>query len=133
MAQQEGNAQASSRLWVSGPVRWKPSATVRAFEFLKANTALVPKVTLPAPILLHMFAGGDKGIREGHYKDIEQFWQDVVAAYRQEVRALVDAGASYIQFDDTVDRVPVRSGASRDGASAGARTRTSCCGSMRAA
>ena len=97
----QGNAQASSRLWVSGPVRWRPSATVRAFEFLKANTALVPKVTLPAPILLHMFSGGDKGIREGHYKDIDQFWQDVVAAYRQEVTALTDAGAAYIQFDDT--------------------------------
>jgi 5-methyltetrahydropteroyltriglutamate--homocysteine methyltransferase len=41
------------------------------------------------------------GIREGHYKDIDAFWADVVAAYRAEVRALVEAGATYIQFDDT--------------------------------
>jgi 5-methyltetrahydropteroyltriglutamate--homocysteine methyltransferase len=97
----QGGTMASSRLWATGPIRWKPSATVRAFEFLKRNTSLVPKVTLPAPLILHMFGGGDKGILEGHYKDIDAFWTDVVAAYRQEVKALADAGASYIQFDDT--------------------------------
>ena len=52
-------------------------------------------------MILHMHAGGDKGVREGHYKDVARFWDDVVAAYRQEVTALVAAGASYIQFDDT--------------------------------
>ena len=97
----QGGTMASSRLWATGPIRWKPSATVRAFEFLKRNTSLVPKVTLPAPLILHMFGGGDKGILEGHYKDIDAFWADVVTAYRQEVRALVAAGATYIQFDDT--------------------------------
>ena len=61
----------------------------------------MPKVTLPAPILTHMYAGGDRGIREGHYKDLDQFWADVIAAYRQEIAALTEAGATYIQFDDT--------------------------------
>ena len=55
-----------------GPIRWRESATVRAFKFLKANCKAVPKVTLPAPLILHMFGGGDKGILEGHYKDIER-------------------------------------------------------------
>jgi 5-methyltetrahydropteroyltriglutamate--homocysteine methyltransferase len=96
-----GETKASSRLWVSGPIRRRESATVRAFAFLKANSKVVPKVTLPAPLILHMFGGGDAGIREGHYKDIDAFWADVVAAYRAEVRALVEAGATYIQFDDT--------------------------------
>jgi 5-methyltetrahydropteroyltriglutamate--homocysteine methyltransferase len=97
----QGVTQASSRLWVTGPIRWRESATVRAFKFLKANCKTVPKVTLPAPLILHMFGGGDKGILEGHYKAIEAFWSDVVAAYRAEVKALVEAGATYIQFDDT--------------------------------
>jgi 5-methyltetrahydropteroyltriglutamate--homocysteine methyltransferase len=97
----EGVTQASSRLWATGAVRWRPSATVRAFEFLKANTKVVPKVTLPAPLILHMFGGGNKGIEEGHYKDVDAFWTDVVEAYRTEVKALVAAGATYIQFDDT--------------------------------
>ena len=97
----QGVTQASSRLWVTGPIRWRESATVRAFKFLKANCKIVPKITLPAPLILHMFGGGDKGILEGHYKDIDAFWADVVKAYRTEVKALVDAGATYIQFDDT--------------------------------
>jgi 5-methyltetrahydropteroyltriglutamate--homocysteine methyltransferase len=96
-----GAQQPASRLWISGPVRWQPSAVVRAFAFLKANTARVPKVTIPAPMVLHMFSGGNQGILEGHYKRIEDFWDDVVAAYRQEVLALAAAGATYIQFDDT--------------------------------
>ncbi len=97
----QGVTQASSRLWVTGPIRWRESATVRAFKFLKENCKIVPKITLPAPLILHMFGGGDKGILEGHYKDIDAFWADVVKAYRTEVKALVDAGATYIQFDDT--------------------------------
>src|SRR5262245_51536176 len=70
----DGATQPFSRLWVNGPIRWRPSATVRAFEFLRDNTRLVPKVTLPAPILVHMFACGNQGVREGHYKDVELFW-----------------------------------------------------------
>lgn len=98
---QGGATQPFSRLWVNGPIRWRPSATVRGFAFLKANTRLVPKVTLPAPILVHMYGCGNQGILEGHYRDLDLFWSDVVAAYRQEVTALVNAGATYIQFDDT--------------------------------
>jgi 5-methyltetrahydropteroyltriglutamate--homocysteine methyltransferase len=97
----EGKTQAFSRLWVTGPIEWQPSATVRAFEFLKGATTVVPKVTLPAPILVHMYGCGNKGILEGAYSDLDQFWADVVRAYRQEVGALVQAGATYIQFDDT--------------------------------
>jgi 5-methyltetrahydropteroyltriglutamate--homocysteine methyltransferase len=98
---QAGAEQAFSRLWINAPIRWRESPIVRAFAFLQASTSRVAKVTMPAPIVLHMFAGGDKGVREGHYKDIDQFWDDVVRAYRQELAALVAAGATYIQLDDT--------------------------------
>ncbi len=97
----DGSEKPFSRLWMNSPIKWKPSATVRAFEFLKANTKLVPKVTIPAPVLSHMYAGGDRGVLEGYYKNIEDFWADLIGAYRQEVAALAAAGATYIQFDDT--------------------------------
>ena len=97
----DGKEQPFSRLWVNAPIRWRASPIVRAFEFLKAHTRAVPKVTIPAPILLHMYGGGDKGIREGHYKDLDAFWHDLTAAYRQEIAALTAAGARYIQLDDT--------------------------------
>jgi 5-methyltetrahydropteroyltriglutamate--homocysteine methyltransferase len=97
----QGTEQPFTRLWVHGPIRWRPSAIVRAFEFLKGNARAVPKVGLPAPILLHFYSGGDRGIRAGHYRDVDAFWQDLTAAYRQELAALVRAGARYIQLDDT--------------------------------
>ncbi len=97
----DGKEKPFSRLWMTGPIKWQPSAIVRAFEFLKANTRLTPKVTMPAPILMHMYGGGDKGVCEGHYKSVDAFWSDVVAAYRQELAALAKAGATYIQLDDT--------------------------------
>ena len=97
----DGKEQPFSRLWVNAPIRWRPSPIVRAFEFLKAHTRAVPKVTIPAPILLHMYGGGDKGLREGYYKDLDAFWHDLTAAYRQEFAVLVAAGARYIQLDDT--------------------------------
>ena len=93
-----GPTQGFSDLKVVGPIRWRPSAVVRAFEFLKANTRRVPKVTIPAPNCVHYYTGGKLGY---YANDRERFWADLVAAYRQELGALVDAGARYIQLDDT--------------------------------
>jgi len=95
-----GKQQDSSFLWVNGKIRWRPSPIVRAFEFLAANTEAMPKVTLPAPPVVYCFAGGDKAILSAYYDDIDEFWEDLVQAYRQELAALVDAGARYIQLDD---------------------------------
>src|SRR2546421_3944014 len=92
-----GVTQGFSDLNVVGPIRWRPSSVVRAFQFLKANTRRVPKVTIPAPNCVHYYTGG----KLGYYKDAEVFWADLVAAYRKELRALVEAGARYIQLDDT--------------------------------
>ena len=93
-----GETQGFSDLNVTGPIRWRPSSVVRAFEFLKANTRRMPKVTLPAPNCVHYYTGGKLGCYEN---DRERFWADLVAAYREELRALVAAGARYIQLDDT--------------------------------
>src|SRR5437763_91570 len=93
-----GETQGFSDLNVTGPIRSRASSIVRAFEFLKANTRRVPKVTLPAPNCVHYYTGGKLGFYEN---DRERFWGDLVAAYRDELRALVAAGARYIQLDDT--------------------------------
>ena len=53
---------------------------------------------MPAPNCVHYYTGG----KLGYYgQDRDRFWADLVAAYRQELKALVDAGARYIQLDDT--------------------------------
>lgn len=98
---EDGTETPFSTLSLKGRIRWRPSAIVPAFQFLKANTSAVPKVTIPAPTMVHGFLGGDKAIRDSLYGDTDAFWADVVAAYRQELASLVAAGARYIQMDDT--------------------------------
>ena len=44
--------------------------------------------------------GGRAGIDEAAYPDLDEFWSDLVAAYRAEVDALYAAGCRYLQLDD---------------------------------
>jgi 5-methyltetrahydropteroyltriglutamate--homocysteine methyltransferase len=85
---------------IAGPIRWKESAVLAAFKFLKANTRRTPKVCLPAPNLAHYFLANSGKLDGTPYADIDAFWSDLINAYRQELRSLVEAGATYIQFDD---------------------------------
>jgi 5-methyltetrahydropteroyltriglutamate--homocysteine methyltransferase len=96
---ESGVTQGFSDLNVTGPIRRRPeSSVVRAFSFLKGVAKGVPKVTLPAPNCVHYYTGGKLGF---YGRDADAFWHDLVAAYRQELDALVQAGARYLQLDDT--------------------------------
>jgi 5-methyltetrahydropteroyltriglutamate--homocysteine methyltransferase len=97
----KGERMPFSRLWTTGKIEWQESATAKAVKFLCDVTKQTAKVTIPAPFLMHMYGGGDKGVLEAHYTDLEQWWADLTVAYRKEVEALIAAGARYIQFDDT--------------------------------
>jgi 5-methyltetrahydropteroyltriglutamate--homocysteine methyltransferase len=70
------------------------------FEFLKAQTKATPKVCIPAPSMLH-FRGGRKAVSEKVYPDLEQFFDDLTAAYRAEIADLAARGCRYLQMDDT--------------------------------
>ena len=72
-----------------------------AFRFLQETvTTATPKLTIPSPSMVH-YRGGRAAIDEQVYPDIEAFWTDLVAAYREEVRRLGELGCTYLQFDDT--------------------------------
>ncbi|MBK9607674.1 MAG: 5-methyltetrahydropteroyltriglutamate--homocysteine S-methyltransferase [Betaproteobacteria bacterium] len=70
------------------------------FEFLRSITTRTPKVTIPSPTMLH-FRGGRNAISKTAYPDLEEFYDDVAAAYRAELKSLGDAGCRYVQLDDT--------------------------------
>jgi methionine synthase II (cobalamin-independent) len=57
------------------------------------------KMTMPSPTRLH-FHGGRRAVSEEAYPDIEEFFADVAAVYRQEIATLEDAGCRYVQIDD---------------------------------
>lgn len=71
------------------------------FKFLKANTKVTAKMTIPSPTVLH-FRGGRRSISKDVYPDMEAFFEDTGKAYAKAVRAFYDAGCRYLQFDDTV-------------------------------
>jgi 5-methyltetrahydropteroyltriglutamate--homocysteine methyltransferase len=72
-----------------------------AFEALNSmTTTATPKLTIPSPSMVH-YRGGQAAISKVVYEDIDEFWRDLVAAYREEVRRLGALGCTYLQFDDT--------------------------------
>jgi len=87
-------------LKVTGKVRHAKPIQLEDFRFLKSVTKRITKVTIPSPTMLH-FRGGRGGISREAYPDLEQFYEDVAAGYRDEIKSLADAGCTYLQLDDT--------------------------------
>jgi 5-methyltetrahydropteroyltriglutamate--homocysteine methyltransferase len=47
------------------------------------------------------YRGGKASIDERVYPTLDEFWADLTAAYREEVRRLGELGCTYLQLDDT--------------------------------
>jgi 5-methyltetrahydropteroyltriglutamate--homocysteine methyltransferase len=71
------------------------------FRFLKANTRLVPKMTIPSPSVMH-FRGGRNAINRQAYPDMGAYFDDLARLYTKAIVAFYDAGCRYLQLDDTV-------------------------------
>src|SRR5262247_929387 len=88
-------------LRIVGKVAFSDHPMLAHFKFLKAHSKVTPKMTIPAPPVLHFRLAKD-GIKKGVYPDLDQFFHDLGNAYKQAVKAFYDAGCRYLQFDDTV-------------------------------
>jgi methionine synthase II (cobalamin-independent) len=72
-----------------------------AFSFLRETvTTNVPKLTIPSPSMVH-YRGGKAAIDPDVYAEMDAFWADLTAAYREQVRRLGELGCTYLQVDDT--------------------------------
>jgi 5-methyltetrahydropteroyltriglutamate--homocysteine methyltransferase len=72
-----------------------------AFAFLRDTvTTATPKLTIPSPSMVH-YRGGRAALDPAVYPDEEQFWADLVAAYRVQVAGIHALGCRYLQLDDT--------------------------------
>jgi len=86
---------------VAGKVAMDHTIFGSAFEFVRDNvSAGTPKLTIPAPSLVH-YRGGPAAIDSAVYPDIDEFWEDLGAAYADEVARLSAIGCTYLQIDDT--------------------------------
>ena len=88
-------------LRIVGKVGFSDHPMLAHFKFLKAHSKVTPKMTMPAPPVLHFRLAKD-GIKKGVYPDLDGFFHDLGNAYKQAVKAFYDAGCRYLQFDDTV-------------------------------
>jgi 5-methyltetrahydropteroyltriglutamate--homocysteine methyltransferase len=91
----------TAALSVHGRVALSKTIFGDAFEVLHSMaTTATPKLTIPSPSMVH-YRGGQAAIDEDVYRDLDEFWRDLVVAYREEVRRLGELGCTYLQFDDT--------------------------------
>ena len=86
---------------ITGKIRWTKSINVAPFKFLqsvigKGGTA---KVTLPAPQTVYFYTERH-AVDQKAYPDMRDHWDDLTDAYIAEVKALGEAGCTYIQFDE---------------------------------
>ena len=84
---------------VTGKVGCSKAIMINDFDYLKQNTKQTAKFTIPSPSMLHL-RGGRSSISKQVYPDLDAFWADTAAAYRNAIRHLGDAGCSYLQLDD---------------------------------
>ena len=84
---------------VTGRIACSRPIMVDDFGFLKSVTTHVPKMTIPSPSMLHL-RGGRAAIDKTVYPELDAFWDDVAAAYRQAIAHLAAAGCRYLQLDD---------------------------------
>ena len=86
-------------MMVKGKIRRTRPSMLEHFKFLKSVAKRSPKFTMPSPAMLH--ARGDRASLKKTYPDLDEFWEDLTRAYREEIRDLYDAGCRYLQIDDT--------------------------------
>ncbi|GAA3336501.1 5-methyltetrahydropteroyltriglutamate--homocysteine S-methyltransferase [Amorphoplanes nipponensis] len=88
-------------LRVAAPVRLEQTIFADAFTYLRSQVgAATPKLTIPSPSMVH-YRGGRAAIDAAVYPDLEQFWDDLSAAYAEQIRRVAGLGCTYLQLDDT--------------------------------
>jgi methionine synthase II (cobalamin-independent) len=86
---------------VDGKVELKETIFGDAFTFLRDTAnGVTPKLTIPSPSMVH-YRGGNSAIDHDVYPELGEFWNDLTAAYRDEMQRLYDLGCRYLQLDDT--------------------------------
>ncbi len=81
-----------------GRLSRKRSIAAHEASFVRAHTSRTVKVALPAPSYHYFYLKPDRAA----YPDDEQYLDDLVRIYREELADLAAAGANYVQFDEVI-------------------------------
>jgi 5-methyltetrahydropteroyltriglutamate--homocysteine methyltransferase len=93
---------APAALRIDDRIRLRDTIFADDFSFLRERVTdgVTPKLTIPSPSMVH-YRGGRAAIDPTVYPELDEFWDDLTAAYAEEVRRLGDLGCTYLQLDDT--------------------------------
>ena len=69
------------------------------YLFTSKLTDRMVKACIPAPSIIYL-RGGRDAVSKETYPDIEDFFEDLMALYREEIAALYGAGCRYVQLDN---------------------------------
>jgi len=85
--------------YATGKIRRTHPLAVDEFSFLRTVSAGTAKITLPAPSTMHFLRFSDFA-DSAAYADVDRFFADLVAVFRQEIAELAQAGCRYLQIDE---------------------------------
>ncbi len=85
---------------VTGKLQWVKGIATDELAYVRQRTSRTPKITLPSPTDQHMFRYRED-VSKQVYPDLDEFFADVAQVYQQELAALAQVGATYVQLDDT--------------------------------
>src|SRR5262244_1889074 len=85
--------------YATAPIRRTHPLALDEFVFLRATTSVTAKITLPAPSTMHFLRFSDFADRAA-YADVDRFFADLIAVFRQEIAELAQAGCRYLQIDE---------------------------------
>lgn len=95
------------RLVVTGKLGHPRPIQVDDYRFLEqqiekagAKGKATAKVCIPSPTMVH-FRGGRETIDKTAYPTMEEFFEDLVRVYQEEIADLYEAGCRFVQLDDT--------------------------------
>lgn len=73
---------------------------LKDYLYTKTLTDRTVKVTMPTPTLAYV-RGGRAAVSKDVYPDIEEYFQDLMKVYQDEVAELAANGCTYVQIDNT--------------------------------
>jgi 5-methyltetrahydropteroyltriglutamate--homocysteine methyltransferase len=85
--------------YAKGKIGRKRPLALDEYQFLHGVTKVTGKITLPAPSTMHFYRCNDFA-DEAVYKDVDTFFTDLAAIFKQEIAEIAKAGCRYIQLDE---------------------------------
>jgi 5-methyltetrahydropteroyltriglutamate--homocysteine methyltransferase len=95
----EGFSTPSPAPMTTKPIKRKQPIVVDDYKFIASVAKNPAKVTMPTPSHMH-FGQFKEAVDAKVYPDIEKYWDDLIAVFKQEITELYAVGCRYLQLDE---------------------------------